>query len=102
MASGTTPKATPVRARRSAGSPAAGGRAAAKSEATLLDEKHAREFAAAHWSADDIDRLHDFDQSNLEIGTAIEKARAWHAEQRKMRAKRALSSDGRRTSKSQS
>ena len=100
MASGTTPKATPVRTRRSAASPAVGDRATAKSGATLLDEKHGREFAAARWSADDIDRVHDFNQSNPEISIAIEKARAWQAEQRKMRANRALSGDGRRASKS--
>ena len=98
MASGATHKATPT-PRRSSSAPPVSGRVS-KSEATLLDEKHTREFAAANWSAEDVDRLHDFDPSNHEVRTAIEKARRWHAEQRKMRANRALPGDGRRAGKS--
>ena len=93
--------ATAPRTRRPGTASSPRGRGRAKSEATLLDEKHAREFAAARWSANDIDRAHDFDLSGSEMSEAIERARAWHAEQREIRAKRALSGDGRRAGKGQ-
>ena len=93
--------ATAPRTKQSDTASSPSGRARTKSEATVLDEKHAREFASAHWTAEDIDGAHGFDPSDPEISEAIERARAWHAEQREMRAKRALSGDGRRARKGQ-
>lgn len=91
--------ATAPRARRPATAAPRGVRV--MSEATLLNEEHAREFAAAGWSTQEVDRAHDFNPANPEIAAAIETARAWHAEQRELRAKRALPGDRRRAGKSQ-